>query len=532
MFVLKDKNLKDIFIVLFFLSYFILGLCIYDDYGISYDDTLHRSLGNRIYNHLIKGSLDSINLDTKYYGQLYFFLLSCLEKIFSLDSKRDIYLMRHLINFFVYFLGVIAFYKICLFRFNSWRISLIGVLFMIACPRIFAHSFYNPKDIIFLATFTISFYSMILFCKHRTSKFLIFHSFLSMLAINSRMAGLLIVLFTIVLFIKNFHFASNQENRSLKPFFNKLVIYLILTSMFVYMFTPSLWIDPYSSFTSAISKTLHFNYFKGTVRYLGENILNTKLPWHYLPVWILITIPVSYMFLFFLGVSNQLFEMFYKSNKFHLSPFKKQINFIVFLWFFLPLVILISENVIIYDEWRHMYFIYPAVVLISLNGLISIKPVLKNKFKFSKNAISKVSILVYFFLVVDFSNTVLFMIRNHPHQHVYFNRLTGSIANAKKYFHFDYWFMSGFKAIDYILQNDNSSNILVKTKNHWVTPLLFLKLNKSDLSRIRQASDKDDRYYFLAFEDEINPVIDFKYMPVHSIMVDDASLVIIYKVGF
>ena len=84
--------------------------------------------------------------------------------------------------------------------FNNWKISLLGCLFINLSPRIFAHSFYNSKDIILLCFFIISTYTLIKLLKNKTTKFAILHALSSAALINIRLVGLYIPIITLMCF--------------------------------------------------------------------------------------------------------------------------------------------------------------------------------------------------------------------------------------------------------------------------------------------------------------------------------------------
>ena len=51
------------------------------------------------------------------------------------------------------------------------------------------------------------------------------------------------------------------------------------------------------------------------------------------------------------------------------------------------------------------------------------------------------------------------MIKDHPHQNVYFNFLAGKNVQTK--FELDYWGLSNKQALEYILKNDNKNEIKI-----------------------------------------------------------------------
>ena len=51
--------------------------------------------------------------------------------------------------------------------FSDWRIGLLSALFLVLTPRFFAESFYNSKDIVFMAVFAVGMNTTISFVLHR-----------------------------------------------------------------------------------------------------------------------------------------------------------------------------------------------------------------------------------------------------------------------------------------------------------------------------------------------------------------------------
>ena len=90
------------------------------------------------------------------YGVVFDLPLAILETLLisliksNLSNKTFIYIY----NFFI---SLIFFYKILIERFDI-LVGIIGTSFLVLSPRIFAQSFYNSKDIIFMSLIIISLY--------------------------------------------------------------------------------------------------------------------------------------------------------------------------------------------------------------------------------------------------------------------------------------------------------------------------------------------------------------------------------------
>ena len=93
------------------------------------------------------------NFEHNYYnGAIFDATLSFLEILFNIKDKKNQFLLRHVFISCFFYLSLIFFYRVCNKIFTNWRISLCGVLILFLSPRIFADSFYNNKDILFMSS--------------------------------------------------------------------------------------------------------------------------------------------------------------------------------------------------------------------------------------------------------------------------------------------------------------------------------------------------------------------------------------------
>ena len=178
------------FVLIFFVLYFFIGTIIFDDYGISWDEPYQRQIGY-VNLEYIRGDNSLLIFNDKYYGVIFELPLVIIERIFNLTDTREIYFIRHYLNFLLFYFGVLIFYKLNKRIFKSWKLALFGCLLLVFHPRIFADSFYNSKDIPFLVLYISSLYTFINYKENPTNKNLLFHSIISVFAINSRLAGII-----------------------------------------------------------------------------------------------------------------------------------------------------------------------------------------------------------------------------------------------------------------------------------------------------------------------------------------------------
>ena len=430
--------------ILFFILFVVVGISIYQDYGISWDEPISRyNNGILNINFINTGDYEPIITGAeKYHGPIFEIFLVGLERMFELTDSQDIYFMRHLVTFFVFALSVLFFYLLCIKHLKSRWLATLGAIFLVLSPRIFAESFYNYKDLVFMSFFVINIFTSLLFLERRSFTTAVFHALISAIVIDIRILGIIIPCFTLLIFF--IEFIRFPKHRKKIVIIN--TIFLLFLVALIILFWPVLWRNPIDNFFLALSEMSKYPW-DGNILYLGENYSAANLPWHYIPVWILISTPLLYSILFIVGIIFIFKRIF---QRIQISIFA-YFNLYIFLF---PLVAIISLQSVVYDGWRHMYFIYPSFLLISLFGMDNLISMWQN----NKTIISiaKTGLIIYCFFI-GFQ-----MINLHPYQNVYFNIIAGkSLKECRTRFEVDYWGLSYKEGINYILEKDSSSNIFV-----------------------------------------------------------------------
>src|SRR6185312_9649888 len=84
-------------IVMFILSV-IIGLCVYHDYGMCWDEPYQRAPGILSYNYIMHGSQELFIKKSDNHGAGFEILLVFIEKWLRLSDSRDIYMMRRVVS--------------------------------------------------------------------------------------------------------------------------------------------------------------------------------------------------------------------------------------------------------------------------------------------------------------------------------------------------------------------------------------------------------------------------------------------------
>ncbi len=395
---LLPKN-ENIFLIFIFFIIFITGSSIFSDYGISIDEDNSRLNGFvslkyvlDLFNFNLVSNVDNIlNIpDIHLYfeqgnGVAFELPLSLIEILFNLKDSREIFLLRHYCTFLIFFISLIYFFKLINFRHNSIFFGLLGVLFLILSPRIFSQSFYNSKDIVFMSLNIISLYYGINYLKNSSLKNSIIFSFFSGLFVGTRLLGIyfpfLIICFKVIQILR---FSNDKKKEVISLLF---LIFFIL--IFIYLFWPYLWEDPIKYFLTAFKKLANIPVGIYTL-FLGNYIQVEFVPWYYTIVWIFITTPITYLVFFLIGFYFILKRIFSRLTKIDDDKEyndlwrgeNEKVDILIFLNFFIPIFSTIILHSTLLTGWRHLYFVYPSLIIMSVHGIVIFKLfLLKKKIK-------------------------------------------------------------------------------------------------------------------------------------------------------
>src|SRR5262249_31249163 len=198
-----------------------VGLGVYRDYGISLDEPGQRWLGAVTLAYVAKRFAPSLlarapsdlrhvqslndypDLD---HGVAFEAPAAALEAILGIVDQKNAFMFRHLLTFLVALAGIYAVQRMAERRFSDWRIGLLAALFLVLTPRLFAESFYNSKDIVFMALFAIAMNTMIVFVLKPGFKTAFLHALASGVAIDVRIMAVLLPAATVA--IPNVRFAK------------------------------------------------------------------------------------------------------------------------------------------------------------------------------------------------------------------------------------------------------------------------------------------------------------------------------------
>lgn len=404
--------------------------------GISGDEFVNYEHAGYVYDYYAHGDtacMHGVKKDNgeathlEYYGQSFDNLTYCINRWFHCDNPFEV---RHFLNALN---GSLLILVIGLFLVKScgYRAGILGLLLMFLSPRLIGHSFNNPKDIPFALGYAFTVYQIMLLVKElpKTSfKRLAFIALGIALANSVRIGGLLLIPY-LFLFCGSWYFFSNPEKKGWKTgdYWSKACVLagkLLLVSAAGFFLSLAFW--PYAlrnPIRHPLESLQMMEHFATNLRQIfeGGNIMSTDAPWYYLPKYMLMSIPVAVL----IGLAA--FLLLIKRLWKRINP---QILFITFFAFFFPVFYIIYKHSNVYGGWRHVLFTYPLLVAAAGMGWEGIYDLLKKP---------AAKIAAYVVTAVLLLLPLVHIVKNHPHEYVYYNEFAGGLNKCYGYYETDYY---------------------------------------------------------------------------------------------
>ncbi len=463
----------------------IIGIWNFSSYGIAWDEPTQRAIGYMSWGYVLRMNDKLPTFYDRDYGVAFEMPLVALEKALLIDNHQayEAHRMRHLASHLFFLIGAFFCFLLVDYLYRSKWLAALAFLFIVLQPRLYAHSFFNSKDIPFMSMFFICFYLLAKALHERKNIQFILLGVSVALLINLRLAGIImiVVVFSVLLIDSILY----KSKRSIIIANGKSFILFFATSALVlYITWPFLWAHPIDNFAYAFRNMSNFRW--GAAILFNEQMIPTpKLPWYYILEWFSISTPIVFVALGATGLVL-ICIAFIKSN---FSIFKNRLEqqtVVYAICFGSPIILVILLHSVVYGDWRHLYFVYAPFVMLVVYAL---NYFIKTKLKWI--ALSGV--------LFTFCSVSLFMIKQAPYQHIYFNSLVDSKTPEYLYsqFELDYWGVSYKESLEYIINNDLDSTISIAVQSY---PGVFnqFSLNDKDRGRLKYVSDWREAKYYIA----------------------------------
>jgi len=504
------------------------GAVVLDDFGVSLDETIQRQVGIANYLYLTQGATKLLDPDfpERHYGPAFEVVLVAVEKELGLSDSRAVYLVRHGTTFLLFCVGVTFFHRLCVRRFRHWPTAVFGCSLLVLSPRIFADAFYNSKDLPFLSVFVVSVYTLVRFLDEGTPRRALWHALASAVLTDIRVVGLVVPAITVLLVTGEVLFVRSP-GRPARRWAATVSVYLATLACLTVALFPYLWESPPRRLAEVFATMSRFPFHR-TSLYLGQQLPPEAIPWHYAAVWIGITTPLAYLALFGAGLIVTARSCLTRPGRLFGHPETRN-RLLWALWFFVPLLSVLATGATLYDGWRHLYFVYPALVLVAVEGAHAVASRIRPRLPARLGA--HASVLAALACLLVFAEPVSFMVRHHPYGNVFFNRLAGDGMRAvRDRFEVDYWGLSYRRGLEYVLRHDGRATITVLLQPGLGEASAAI-LPAAERLRLVFVEKRREAEYFLGNYRWHSVPYPFR-REVYSVRVGDASIMTVYDLRF
>ena len=433
-----------------------VGLAVLDDYGIAIDEPLQRRIAeqNAAY---IMGDADALPTNhNRFYGIAFELPLLLVERLLGLQDSRDIYLSRHLIThlFFIaggFFCGLLAWR---MFH-NRW-LALLAMLLFLLHPRLYAHSFFNSKDIPFAVMFVIALYLTHRAFRRDTPGAYVLLGIVVGLAANMRPFALLLPAAVLAMRGLDWRYAAGAARRRILL---TAGVFAAAALLALYAGQPYYWENPLRFFEGLQTLSRHPNWEISLFQ--GRIVPADAAPADFIPVWFGITAPPAALLLGLAGMAAALWRGFRAPGRVWRQG---ELRFLLLLLacFTLPVAVAIILRSHIYDDWRHLYFLWAPFCLLAAAGWRG-RPRPGGGLAWAR------PVAWCGLAAAGLGGALYAIVSLHPHQQVYFNLLANRAAPGElaRQYDLDYWQASRLQGLEHLLESYPDTTLYVMD---WLWP--------------------------------------------------------------
>ena len=294
---------------LFLLAVLAVGLCTYPQYGITFDEAVERQSSIITYQYVLKTLLhhdlrvvdqDLATWKDRYYGVAFQLPMVLAEHLcdFSLPI-HDVFVMRHLFTFLICFGGWVCLYVFLQKVFQNRWLSLLGLMMTVLYPRFFGEQFTNIKDMVFTAACCASLMMVALCLEKRRWWTEALAALVFALCVNTRVVGLMIPLLLAGYRV----LCALLDRKNVLRELAASAAQLALVLLFWVAVTPAAWQQPFQFLPNVFATFSHYDPWDSSLPFLGQMVRGQALPWYYIPVWLLVSVPIWYLAALALGLA-------------------------------------------------------------------------------------------------------------------------------------------------------------------------------------------------------------------------------------
>ena len=431
----------------------VIGIAVLDDYGVSGDEVYVRLLGQGAISHALgEGGLPAG--PGRYYGAAFEAPLILVERALGLTDSRAIHLSRRLLTHLFFLTGGFFCYLLVYRLFGDRWLALFALLLFLLHPRLYAHSFFNSKDLPFAAAFMIALYlAQRAFRRGTVTAFAACGVGVGALA-NLRVMGL--GLFPAVLALLALDLLPAGGWPARRRLAAAAAAFAAAAAGTYYAISPWLWSDPFA-IADAVT-TLAGDLLRAPTLFQGEWIRYPAIPPHYAPTWMAITTPPATLLLCLIGAAAAIGRAAARPRH-ALGNTDLRFALLLLGCLALPIVAVAALRANLYNGWRHLYFLYAPACLLAVYGLRALLARLGVPARRGLGVLAAAAL----------AGAAIAMVRLHPYQEAYFNLLVDrrTPERLRTQYQILYWGTEYREGLEYLLERYPDDSPLYVERDHF-----------------------------------------------------------------
>ena len=468
--------------------FLVVGIAVVDDYGVSLDAQVQRQITDRNLAY-ITGDADRLDEFSgehdKHYGVAFELPLLLLERGLGLEDSHRSYLLRHLVTHAFFLVGGLC-CSLLVYRLSHSRAAaLFALLVFVLQPRLYAHSFFNSKDLPFLSMFMVSLYVIHRAFRTETVGAFVLGGVCVGILTNLRIMG--VMLYPAVLALRGLDLGQAKQGERPHVLMTAAV-FAVTGPGTLYALSPYLWTDPFA-FVTAWQTLAHHTVRHTEELFQGRMVDSYRLPWHYIPTWVAISTPLVTL----LGVGWGSIRVGLRSvlrPREAMGNTNLRFGLLLLACLTLPVVVVVALGSHLYNGWRHVYFLHAPLCCLAGLGFAW-----GGGGGMNRVTAAGVSALAGLGVLLIGGE----MMQLHPHQHVYFNRLVDRTTPEylRAHYTLDPWTVSCREGLEFLLERYPATMIRVRIRRDHRIWKTSLNLPRADRARLMLVGSDEAEFEIL-----------------------------------
>ncbi len=239
---------------------------------------------------------------------------------------------------------------------------------------------------------------------------------------------------------------------------------------------PLLWREPLAWMDALRVLSAHPIHFPTLFR--GGIVQWPHIPWDFVPTWILITTPPVFLALAAIGGGAVAAGLCAADWRGMFADSTARFGLLAVACLVPPVAAVIALNSNVFDDWRHMFFLWAPICVLAAFGLRTLSDIPKPRLRAAAYAMAALGIAA----------VVLHMAALHPYQNDYFSPALDKTALAERW-DMNYYLASYKEALGELLEIQPAGRIAIPDDKSWARRQVRKFFRREDRARFAIAEE-------------------------------------------